>query len=127
MTNKVPKRKRSFWRAARRAFRWFRITVWFGVLALLILAIWLHRVGLPDFIKDPLVAELRLRGLDVRFTRMRLIWYRGIVADNIQFGRPGTDKRAARFRHRSRSAFARSPAPAPANRSSKAWRCAAAE
>jgi hypothetical protein len=89
MTNKAPKQKRRFWRAARRAFRWFRITVWLGVLALLILAIWLHRVGLPDFIKDPLVTELRLRGVDLRFTRMRLIWYRGIVADNIQFGRPG--------------------------------------
>ncbi|HEY0550634.1 MAG TPA: hypothetical protein VGF13_13600, partial [Verrucomicrobiae bacterium] len=89
MTNKIPKRKKRFWRAVRRAFRWFRITVWFGVLALLILAIWLHRVGLPEFIKDPLVSELRLRGMDLRFTRMRLIWYRGIVAENIQFGRPG--------------------------------------
>jgi hypothetical protein len=89
MKKKAPKRKRSFWRTARRVFRWCRITVWLAVLGLLVLAIWLNRVGLPDFIKDPLVSELRLRGVDLRFTRMRLVWYRGIVAENIQFGRPG--------------------------------------
>ncbi len=89
MTKRIPKQKIRFWRVARRVFRWFRITLWLGVLALLILAIHLHRVGLPEFIKERLVAELRLRGVDLRFTRMRLVWYRGIVADNIQFGRPG--------------------------------------
>jgi hypothetical protein len=89
MTNKVPKQKKSLWRIARRVFRWFRIVVWLGVLVLLVLVIWLHRVGLPEYFKERLVSELRLRGVDLRFTRMRVIWYRGIVADNIQFGRPG--------------------------------------
>src|SRR5688500_12235792 len=76
-----------FWPRARRTFRWFRIAVWLVVLGLLILLIWLHRVGLPDFAKDRLVFALRERGMDLQFTRMRLIWYRGIVAEDIQFGR----------------------------------------
>ncbi len=90
-----------FWRIARRTFRWFRIGVWLLILALLILVIWLHRVGLPDLIKDPLVAALRDRGIDLQFTRMRLIWYRGIVAENIHFGKAG---QRPRFRASAREA-----------------------
>lgn len=78
-----------FWRRARRTFRWFRIASWLVILALLVLFIWLHRVGLPDFLKDSLVVALRERGIDLQFTRMRLIWYRGIVAENIHFGKSG--------------------------------------
>jgi hypothetical protein len=89
MKSAPAKRKRRFWRVARRAFRWFRIALWLGVLTLLILLIWLDRFGLPDFVKERLVAELRLHGVELRFTRMRLAWHRGIVADNIQFGRAG--------------------------------------
>jgi len=77
------------WRIARRTFRWCRITVWTVILALLILAIWLNHYGLPNFMKDQLVVALRERGLEVQFTRLRLAWYRGMVADNIQFGRSG--------------------------------------
>jgi hypothetical protein len=89
MKSQVPKPKRRFWRIARRLFRWFRIVCWLGILALLILVIWLHRYGLPDFAKERLVHELRSRGMELRFTRMRLDFTRGVVADNIQFGRPG--------------------------------------
>ncbi len=83
------KPQRRFWRIARRLFRWFRIAALLLVLALLIFAIWLNRFGLPGFMKERLVSELRSRGVELRFTRMRLVWYRGIVADQIQFGRPG--------------------------------------
>ena len=83
------KSRRRFWRIARRVFRWCRITVWLGVLALLVLFIWLHHYGLPDFFKERLVVELRTRGVELRFTRMRLDLTRGVVADNIQFGRAG--------------------------------------
>ena len=82
------KPQRRFWGRARRLFRWLRITVWLGLLTLLLLALWLHRYGLPEFARERLVAELRLRGVELRFTRMRLVWYRGIVADNIHIGRP---------------------------------------
>ena len=67
------KPRRRFWRIARRLFRWCRIVVWLGVLALLILLLWLHNYGLPDFVKQRLVFELRARGVELRFTRMRLV------------------------------------------------------
>ena len=70
-------------------FRWCRLTVWLIVLTLIVLALWLNHYGLPEFARDRLVLELRLRGVDLQFTRMRLAWYRGIVADNIQFALVG--------------------------------------
>jgi len=78
--------RKRIWRITCRLFRWCRIATLLVILTLMILIIWLHRYGLPEFVRDRLVAELRLRGLDVNFTRMRLVWYRGIVADHVQFG-----------------------------------------
>ncbi len=82
------KPQRRFWGLARRVFRGLRIAVWLGLLTLLIFAFWLHHYGLPEFARDRLVSALRQRGVELRFTRMRLVWYRGLVADNIQIGRP---------------------------------------
>ncbi|HWN94439.1 MAG TPA: AsmA-like C-terminal region-containing protein [Methylomirabilota bacterium] len=78
-----------FWRVSRRVFRWFRITVLFTLLGLLLLALWLNHFGFPDLAKEHLVAALRERGVDLQFTRLRLLWFRGIVADNIHFGKAG--------------------------------------
>ncbi len=83
-----PKSQSRFWRWTRRVFRWCRIAVWLVVLVAIIAAVWLNRVGLPDFLKDRLVAGLRERGISLRFTRMRLHWYRGLVAENIHLGQP---------------------------------------
>jgi hypothetical protein len=80
--------KRSHWRTARRVFRWFRIAVWLLLLAVVIAAVWLNRVGVPDFLKERLVAQLRSRGVSLQFTRMRLHWYRGLIADNVRIGKP---------------------------------------
>ena len=85
----LAKSRRRFWRIARVTFRWCRIAVWLGVLALLVLVLWLHHFGLPGFVKDRLVLELRERGVELRFHRMRLDFTRGVVADRIQFGRAG--------------------------------------
>lgn len=68
-------------------FRRFRITVWLIVLALLAVLIYLNRVGLPQLLKKPLLAELHSRGIDLQFSRLRLHWYEGIVADQVRFGR----------------------------------------
>jgi hypothetical protein len=84
-----PKPQSRFWRVTRRLFRWFRITILLAILALLVLAIWLNHYGLPDMMKDPLVAALRSRGVELQFSRMRLVWYRGLVAENIHFGKRG--------------------------------------
>src|SRR6266496_4154334 len=71
----------------RRWFRWCRVTLLFSVLLILGALVYLNRVGLPEFLKTRLVSELRARGVDVQFTRLRLRWYHGLVAENISLGR----------------------------------------
>jgi hypothetical protein len=59
------------------------------VLMLLLVLIafggYLNHFGLPDFIKRPLLENLRSRGVDLEFSRLRLRWYRGIVAEDVRF------------------------------------------
>src|SRR5438309_2174163 len=62
----------SFRQKFRRCFRWCRITSLFLVLLLLGGLVYLNRVGLPEFLKVRLVSELRARGVDLNFTRLRL-------------------------------------------------------
>ena len=81
------RRKRGFWRTCRVYFRRFRITVWLLILALLGALLYLTQIGLPDFAKQPLLDNLRARGLDLQFSRLRLSWHHGIVAENVRFGR----------------------------------------
>ena len=68
-------------------FRWFRITVLLLILALLGAGMYLNHVGLPDFLKKPLLEKLRARRVDLELTRLRLRWYRGIVAEDVHWGR----------------------------------------
>jgi len=83
----TPRRKRRFWRRCGICFRWLRITVWLLILALLGALIYLNQIGLPDFAKQPLLENLRARGIDLQFSRLRLSWYHGLVAENVRFGR----------------------------------------
>lgn len=75
-----------FWRKLRIYFRRFRIAVWLLALALLGALIYLNLVGLPDFLKRPLVARIREAGLDVDFAALRLHWSRGFIAEQVSFG-----------------------------------------
>ncbi len=79
-----------FWRKCRITFRWLRLAFWLLLLALIIAFVWTNRVGLPDFLKAPLVAALRDQGVELEFSRMRLSLVRGLVADNVRAGQPGT-------------------------------------
>ena len=79
-------KRRRWLRRCRVAFRACRITVLVLVLALVVLGAYLNEVGLPDFLKRPLQTELRARGLDLQFSRLRLRWNRGVVAEDVQFG-----------------------------------------
>ena len=76
-----------FWHRFRLGFRRARITF----LLLLLVAVsgmaYLDLVGLPGFLKRPLLAKLRAHGLELRFSRLRLSWFHGIVAQNVHFGR----------------------------------------
>src|SRR6185503_14153115 len=47
----------------------------------------LERAGLPDFLKRRIVANIRARGWDVDFSRLRFHWQRGIVAENLHLQR----------------------------------------
>ena len=78
--------RRRFWRICRLYFRSFRILVWLLILTALGVLIYVNQIGLPDFIKGPLLDKLRARGLDLQFSRLRLSWYQGIVAENVHFG-----------------------------------------
>jgi hypothetical protein len=79
--------KRGFWRTCRIYFRRFRIAAWLVILLLLVVLIYLNQVGLPGFVKRPLLEKLRGQGIDLQFSRLRLRFYRGIVAENVRFGR----------------------------------------
>lgn len=74
------------WRTGRRLFRWFRIALLLGLLALVIGVIWLNQVGLPGFLKSQVQSALRARGIELEFSRLRLRWYRGIVAEKVSLG-----------------------------------------
>ncbi|MEO8426151.1 MAG: hypothetical protein ABI651_03470, partial [Verrucomicrobiota bacterium] len=78
---------RNFWKQCRRVVRWLRISILSLVFLTLCSLYYLNQVGLPDFVKAAVLDELRTRGLDLKFTRLRLQGYRGIIAENIRFGR----------------------------------------
>ena len=108
------RQKGRFWRTARICFRRFRITVWLLILVLLGGLIYLNQIGLPDFAKKPLLENLRARGLDLQFSRLRLSWYRGIVAENVRFGR-ADEPLSPRFDARGSAAALQSRRPGPAS------------
>ncbi len=63
------------------------MAVWVLILALMGALFYFNHVGLPGFVKKPLLAKLRARGVDLQFSRLRLRWHRGLVAENVRFGR----------------------------------------
>ncbi|WP_160164538.1 AsmA-like C-terminal region-containing protein [Pedosphaera parvula] len=63
-----------------------RISVLLLILSLVAAGIYLNQVGLPDVLKAPLIGKLHDKGVDLQFSRLRLRWYRGIVAENVVFG-----------------------------------------
>jgi hypothetical protein len=75
-----------FWRKCRVCFRWLRISALLLVLASCCAVVWFNRVGLPDFLKSRLVARLHEHGVKLEFTRVRLRFERGIVAENVRIG-----------------------------------------
>jgi hypothetical protein len=76
-----------FWRKCRVLFRRLRHATILGVLVLICAVLWLNKIGLPDFLKQPLVATLRTQGAELEFARLRLSFTRGLVADNVHIGR----------------------------------------
>ncbi len=75
-----------FWRLGRIYFRRFRICIWLVILVILCALLYLNRVGLPDFVKRPLMNKLREHGIALEFARLQLHWSEGFVAHDVSFG-----------------------------------------
>jgi hypothetical protein len=75
------------WRLFRVCFRWTRITFLLLILFVVGLGLFLNHVGLPEVVKQRVVDQLRRQGWDVEFSRLRLRWYRGLVADGVHIRR----------------------------------------
>ena len=82
-----PSAQQGFRRRFRLYFRRCRVCVLFFLFLLIGGLTYLNLIGLPQFLKTRLVSGLRARGVDLRFTRLRLRWYHGLVAENIRVGR----------------------------------------
>lgn len=78
--------KRGFWQKCRVCFRWTRISLWLVILGLLGALVYLNQIGLPDFLKRPLLARLQEEGVALEFRRLYLHWTHGFVADQVRFG-----------------------------------------
>jgi AsmA-like C-terminal region len=90
----APRIKSRFWRICGIYFRHFRMGMWLIILIFLGSLLYLNQVGLPGFVKKPLLEKLRARGLDLQFTRLRWRFDRGIVAENVRFGSADADESA---------------------------------
>jgi hypothetical protein len=83
------KSRAHFWRRLRVNFRRFRITVLLVILVIVCVGGYLNHFGLPDFAKRPLLQSLHEHGIDLEFSRLRLRWYRGLVAEDVRLQRAG--------------------------------------
>ena len=90
MSESAPPRKNwTFWRVCRVGFRCVRIVLWLLLLALVLAFLWFNQRGVPAFVKRPVLAELKARGFDLEFQRLRWQWFRGLVAEGITLARAG--------------------------------------
>lgn len=71
----------------RRIFRGCRMAVWLVLLFIVGALAYLHLVGLPDFLKAPLLRRLQEHGIAAQFTKMQLGWSSGpaISIENAAF------------------------------------------
>lgn len=89
--------KKRGWRIFRFCFRSVRVFLLVVILFAVVLLAWVNTIGLPDFLKRPLLTELHARGLDLKFTRLRWRWNRGLVADNVLIGPTRQETNRPRF------------------------------
>jgi hypothetical protein len=76
-----------FWRRCRTLFRQLRRLVIFALLVLICAVVWLNQIGMPDFLKRPLVETLRTHGIELELVRLRLSLRHGLVAEHVSIGR----------------------------------------
>jgi hypothetical protein len=64
-----------------------RTTLLVALLAITVAGFFLNKIGLPEFAKRRIVAQLREKGWEVQFSRLRLRWYRGLLAEHLELHR----------------------------------------
>lgn len=107
-TTAKPTRRRG-WRIFFTTFKWCRISVLLLLLIVVVLGLFLNRVGLPDWLETRVVEQFHDLGWDISFSRLRLRWYHGIVAEDLQLQRTNTTQgphlfiRVAEFRLNARA------------------------
>src|SRR5450759_1236679 len=94
-SRRMPRDMPGFWRKCRIAFRCLRFAAWAVVLVALGALAWFNVVGLPDFLKTRLVAALREHDVPLEFSRMRLSFIHGFVAENVRLGETKNSDRPA--------------------------------
>ncbi|MCI0747967.1 MAG: AsmA-like C-terminal region-containing protein [Verrucomicrobia subdivision 3 bacterium] len=86
--NVEPLARRPKWkRILRTSFRWFRILVLLAAFLVVLTGFFLNKVGLPEFLKQRLINQARATGWEIEFSRVRLLWPQGIVADDLHLRR----------------------------------------
>ena len=67
--------------------KWVRISLLLFCLVVIVLGLFLNHVGLPDWLNRRVEDQFRSKGWDLQYSRLRLRWYSGIVAEDLQLQR----------------------------------------
>ncbi|MBC8003726.1 MAG: hypothetical protein H7X97_14165, partial [Opitutaceae bacterium] len=73
--------KKGWFPVCRKVFRWCRIAAFLLFIALMLSGLYLHLVGLPDFLKRPVLSELKSLGVDLQFQNVKMSWFWGLIVD----------------------------------------------
>jgi hypothetical protein len=68
-------------------FRWCRRSSYVVLLLLGGFLVYLNQVGVPGFLKEAVLGQLRERGIELEFSRMRVRLTRGLVAEDVNLSR----------------------------------------
>lgn len=74
---------RRFFRTCWRGFKWGVRLAYLPSGLLLYLVVHLHQIGLPGFVREPLLAQLEAQGLRLEYSRIHLEWGEGLFAENV--------------------------------------------
>ncbi len=67
------------------ALKWCRVASLFAIFLIVTALSYLHMVGLPNYLKKPLLGTLREKGFNVQFTRASLGWGPSIIIEEATF------------------------------------------
>src|SRR5688572_28507953 len=79
--------RRGGWRIFFGVFKWCRVSLLLLLFVVIILGLFLNRVGLPAWLERRVEEQFQASGWDLQFSRLRLHWYNGIVAEDLQLQR----------------------------------------